>query len=90
MPPRRYIALASPLILLVCLLTLQQYSLTPPGALAQSVDVRPDTAEYDPNDLVITLVATSDSPLDHPKKIGEVVTFTATVTAGNGNGLTFF
>jgi PKD repeat protein len=91
MPPRRYIALILPLALLLAFFVVRISNFTFTNAFAQSQsNSDSDFALQGPDDLEIELVAVSDSPLNNPKYAGTTVTFTATVVAGNPNGLTYF
>lgn len=95
MPPRRYVLLISPLVLLLLLIIVQQNDQSANPVLAQHVvdPMESNSAALGPNDLTISLVAINNSPSGSPeevKSVGEQVTFTATVTDGSANGLTFF
>lgn len=72
MPPPRYLALITPITLLLWLIIVQQTN--PPTGVA--------LAQIAPS---FQVSATNDSP----KQVGQSTTFTATVTDGNPNGLTF-
>lgn len=87
MPPRRYIMLISPLVLLVALVFYQSTQHMNRLIAQSDIDAFDlDTDMLQADSLVIELIATNNSP----KSLGEPVTFTATVTSGDATGLVFF
>lgn len=92
MPPFRTLAVIPLLAVLSWLIVAQQNDQAFKRAIAHSA-ANPNVISavfLDPADLGIQLSATSNSLDTNPKPIGAPVTFTATVTAGNANGLMFF
>lgn len=88
MPPPRHLAFfTASFVLLLWLLITQpsEYSATLALAQADSNSTKDAAALSSPNELDIDLVASHNGP----KQVGELVTFTATVTSGDPNGLTY-